>query len=95
MTTKALHPESPKITRVPSSQFLSKVKELQLPISPKPASANYASLANAPPCASLANPPPVASGAHLPKTIKPQNPKTLKPSPDRPLRPKTRPYLAS
>ena len=59
MTTKARYPESPKITRVTPSQFLSKVKELQLPISPKPASANYASLANAPPC---------ASGAHHPKT---------------------------
>ena len=62
MTTKARYPESTKITRVPPSQFLSKVKELQLPISPKPASANYASLANA---------PPFVSEAHLPKTLKP------------------------
>ena len=77
MTTKARYPESPKITRVTPSQFLSKVKELQLPISPKPTSANYASLANAPPSAPLANPPPFASGAHLPKTLKPKNPKTF------------------
>ena len=71
MTTKARYPKSPKITRVLSSQFLSKVRELQLPISPKPASANYASLANAPPSASPANAPPFVSEAHLPKTLKP------------------------
>ena len=77
MTTKTRYPDSPKITRVRPSQFLSKVRELQLLISPKPAASNYASLANAAPIASLANAPPFASGVHLPKTLKPQNPKTF------------------
>ena len=68
MTTKARYPESPKITRVPSSH----TSRAHLPKTLKPKNPKTFSKMS-----SLANAPPFASEAHLPKTLKPKNPKTF------------------